>query len=88
MNLGTLVFEISFYNPFNSRIKYNFQVTEVYTKAIQPLLFLYQDYKFQGFIMIQRRSVISKSPKITLAKILRYVRMEEIRAYHPIVITE
>ena len=55
---------------------------------IQPLLFLYQDYKFQGFIMIQRRSVISKSPKITLAKILRYVRMEDIRVSHPIIITE
>lgn len=76
------------YNPVKSRIWYNFPLTEVYTKTIQPLLFLYQDYKFQGFIMIQRRSAISKSPKITLAKILRYVRMEDIRTSHPIIITE
>ena len=88
INLRTLVFEISFYNPVKSRIWYNFPLTEVYTKTIQPLLFLYQDYKFQGFIMIQRRSAILKSPKITLAKILRYVRMEDIRVSHPIIITE
>ena len=32
INLGTLVFEISFYNPVKSRIWYNFPLTEVYTK--------------------------------------------------------
>ena len=32
INLGTLVFEISFNNPVKSRIWYNFTLTKVYTK--------------------------------------------------------